>query len=225
MIFPNANFPVVSSIFFYLFLVSCVVELVFAFLEKEKYRVIAKPFPMLFLGLCAIFTKTGTGYILLYVAIFSGMIGDILLTLKHKGQLAFVIGAVFFLIGHVCYILQMLSFVYGRNDSWILALILLPILYVILVYPCKKMVNNWALGFAGALYLGALLTDIVAGSILIYNGYLSAIMIVIGGVSFFSSDIYLSKTQFIKHDKREDFYIMLTYLLGQALIVMGILFI
>ena len=223
MIFPNASFPVVSVIFFYLFLTSCLVELVFAFFEKEKWRVFAKPFPMLFLGLMAIFTKLDASYILLYVAIFCGMIGDILLTLKHKAELAFVIGAVFFLAGHVCYIIRMMMFLPDGNLSWIWSVAMLPVFYLALLLPCQKMTKRWGMTLLGALYLATLLSDVASGVILSANGYLWGILIIIGGCFFFSSDIYLSKTQFVEHDKREDFYIMLTYLLGQALIVVGIL--
>ena len=225
MIFPNAPFPVVATIFFYLFVLSCVVELVFAFLEKEKWRVLVKPTSMFFLGLMAIFATFKVDYILLYVAIFCGMIGDILLALKHHGDMPFVIGAVFFLAGHICYITRMMLFIPSGNLSWIWVLILCPIFYCALLYPCKRMVGKWALAIPGTFYLSTLLSDIVAGVVLLANGHISAIMVIIGGLSFFASDIYLSKTQFVKHDKREDFYIMATYLLGQVLIVMGILFI
>ncbi|MBP5091369.1 MAG: hypothetical protein J6328_02295, partial [Bacilli bacterium] len=95
----------------------------------------------------------------------------------------------------------------------------------IAIYPCKKITGKWAMAIPGAFYLSTLLTDVVAGVILVANGYAVAWLIVLGGFFFFGSDCYLSKTQFLKHDKREDFYIMLTYLLGQMLIVMGILFI
>lgn len=45
---------------------------------------------------------------------------------------------------------------------------------------------------------------------------------VIGGISFLASDLILTKSFFIKDFKRRDYYIMLFYLLGQGLILIGI---
>lgn len=54
--FKFENLNIASYIFLGLFAVATIIQLVFAFLEKEKYRRIEKPFPMIFLTIFIIVT-------------------------------------------------------------------------------------------------------------------------------------------------------------------------
>ena len=55
-----------------------------------------------------------------------------------------------------------------------------------------------------------------------YYAYPLCFLPLLGNLIFIVSDLYLAKTLFIKHDKREDFYIMFTYLVGQFLLSLSI---
>ncbi len=73
--------------------------------------------------------------------------------------------------------------------------------------------------------MGVLLLVSVVSIIASAKGYANFMILgVIGGISFLASDMILTKSFFIKDFKRRDYYIMLFYLLGQALILIGITF-
>ena len=98
----NYVFIVFSSLLF----ISIVVELVLAFMEKERLRKIFKIFPLLFLSIVAIYLVPE--YPLLYVASLLGCLGDLLIIFE-KRKIFFYLGGISFFVGHILYLLLMLD--------------------------------------------------------------------------------------------------------------------
>ena len=99
-----------NRLFLILFFISCLVHLVFSWMDRRKARACTKPFPLLFLMLYYI---TGAGEIetLLILALFCSWMGDILLIPTGKGW--FVSGGTSFILAHLFFIL-----VYAGHIRW-----------------------------------------------------------------------------------------------------------
>lgn len=203
-----------------------VIHLIFAFKEDEHKRKITKPFCLLFLALFALVTLPD--HPLIYVGAFLGMIGDLFL-INNKDKRLFITGALFFLGGHLLYISEILFVILKDSPLGTPFYIIAPLallLFVGVSFPiAKKICNDNAVTIVGSLYLGVLITVTIVSIIASLKGYLLYMILgIIGGIFFLVSDLILTQATYIKDFKRHDFYIMLTYLLGQLLIVLGLLF-
>lgn len=215
-----------SYIFFGFFLVSTIIHLVFCFKESEKLRAITKPIPLFFLTLAAVVTVPT--HPLIYLGALLGMGGDILL-IRNKDKRFFIGGAILFLLGHFLYIGEILFIILKATPMPSLFYILVPIGLVILITAglplTTKLVKNLAIAIVGPLYMAILVLVSAISLVAVVKGHTLMFLALIGGISFFVSDLILTQATFKKDFKRRDFYIMLTYLLGQILIVSGLVFV
>ena len=215
-----SRIPIVSYVFFGLFLAVTVLHLIFCFFTLELPRKITKGMTTALLGIavvCAIPTEP-----LPYIGLFLGMSGDIALLKKHK-VLPFVLGLVFFLVGHILYIVEYVLLCAPVHWGIIVGIVVYALLSPLLFGQiAKKIVHQKKLIVGGAFYLDvltlALITPIIACGLGKVN-YL--LLCVFGAVSFLLSDIILTYTMFKRDVPRRDFYIMFTYLLAQGLIAAG----
>lgn len=217
---------VTSIILFAVFGVYSIVHLVFCFLENEKLRKITKPFCLIILGIAALVAKPDCP--LIYAGAFLGAIGDIFL-INKKNLLFFLSGTVFFISGHICYfaeIMMLLTSLGGMTIEYWFYLILFGILLLLTfgLYPIDKKLAGVAT-LAGNFYMPFLVVLLISGIVLAVNVNPSwaGISVAAGYLMFFASDTTLIYTTFVKDVRRRDFYIMLTYLLGEFGIVFGLL--
>ena len=214
------KYPIAVYIFLGLFVVASVLQLAFAFIENQKLRRKEKILCMMMLGIAAIFAFPN--HPLIYIGAFLGMIGD-WCVLKKK---TFNLGVIAFFLGHLSYIFECLFMIIGNtNIEWYVDMIL------ILTYVFVALGIYWACSFnksrttlnkvAQSLYFAIIavyiplfiFAMIKVGSFM----YLSFI----GSIVFLISDSILVVTHFGFKFKRYDFYIMLTYLVAEFLIVAG----
>jgi uncharacterized membrane protein YhhN len=221
---PAGTAGVFFWIFASLFVLVSIIHLVFCYFEMEMYRRWSKPFCMATLTLALIFLVPA--YPLIYVGTFLGLIGDIFMIWKHrKVPLAF--GIIFFLLGHMAYIAHISWFLTTKGDfGWPYyvggAFIVLAITLGFYPFSVKRTKNGY-LATLGNFYLGFLTLVPLAALCAVLLGYTDFMFLtVIGGISFVLSDTILIYTIFIKDIKRRDFFIMVFYLVGQALIVSGL---
>lgn len=215
------KFNVGSYIFLGLFLLFSIVQLVLAFLEKEELRQKEKPFCLLSLSCFALFTLVD--HPLIYVGAFLGMLGDIFVVIKNKKYFNF--GVLCFLLGHICYAVEALLFLNNKTFEWFEYLILLlsfAFVYVCLFAFTKKFAKKKTDVFGSGLYYGSLVAFLALMIILYINNGLFLYLSIIGLSFFVISDIIILYTKYIKKFKRNDFYIMLTYLLAQFFLVMSL---
>ncbi len=184
------------------------------FLEWETPRKITKVMvvPLLIFGLTL--TKTWNPFVL--AGLVFGWLGDILLIWPDRKK-CFLIGAFFFLLGHFSYICASLQLFLSGNTLrdipahiWLLWMIAAVTLMTIAIRKLYKHIGIFACVGAGyfSVVLAALLLSLLARQYLLASAFLV----------FLVSDSTLSVCQFAKHMKRENFYIMLTYILAQTLI-------
>ncbi len=217
----------IQRIFFYIFIglfaAVSIFHLVVSFLENRKLRRISKPFCLIFLGLAAVSVRPADGWPI-YVGAFLGAIGDIFLIKKDKMNL--IIGCTSFFLGHLCYIGSMLTTLYKAGIMpWWGYLVTLGC-YLVVVLICLKPMQHVAtgnklLGTGIAIYFSsliALLGTSVALATLAPTPYYA--LCVAGAVLFILSDTVLIFTIFRHGIKRKDFYIMLTYLAAECLIIL-----
>ena len=215
---------IASYVFFALFALVSFVHLIFCFFEKDKARKISKPFCVSFLVIAAILYKPDAP--LIYVGALLGVIGDIFLLKKQK-IIFFLIGTFFFIGGHICYLTQAILLINpSATIQWYVYLIfaLFLLIFTFALYPItRKKVGTPA--FVGNFYMPFLLVLASLGIYLavVNTNYVTGVLFAFGYLSFFISDSILVYTSFFKDIKRRDFYIMIFYLLAEALIVSGLL--
>ena len=84
--------------------------------------------------------------------------------------------------------------------------------------------KKWLMSLAGGLYCVSLLTETTVGLVGVLLGQpLFFIFLLLGGLVFLMSDSMLVYSHFFKPIPREHFPIMITYLLGEVLIVVGLI--
>lgn len=216
------QFNIGSFIFLGLFLLVSVIELVFAFMEMEKPRRIVKPFCLLFLGLFAVVTLPNQP--LIYIGAFLGMVGDILVLSKNIK--IFALGALTFFLGHICYIIELLLFVINKPFEWwhfVIVGICFVLFYLIMFYLGRNKMKSPLEKFGMPLYYATLfctLPFMLSSQLICPDGFLW--VGVLGYVIFIVSDVIILLTKYGNKFKRYDFFIMLTYLVGQILIVFSL---
>ncbi len=214
-------------IFSILFGATSLINIVCGFFEFEKVRKISKPFCLIFLGIAALIVAP-TCY-LIYIGCFLGSIGDLLLLYKNK-RICLVTGLTSFLIGHLCYIANTITMVADLGVlEWWAYFVMVAIYFVFLLITAGPI---WGLTkhsklftVSGTIYCSTLLSVIATSALgLYFVGVHWYLFVLLGSILFFSSDVILTSMMFHHDFPRRDFYIMLTYLLGQAGIVYGVIF-
>ena len=214
------KYPVLVYIFLGLFVVASIIQLVLAFTENQKLRRKQKFTCMLCLGIAAIFAFPTEP--LIYIGAFLGMLGDILVLRKST----FVAGSAVFFFGHICYLLEVIIRICGVDNLkpymfMIFAgtyLTIFSIVYLI----CNKNKSHTMIDKMGqALYFAILVTyiPVLICAHLLVGGYIY--LSLIGAGLFIVSDTILVLCHFGHKFKRYDFYIMLSYLLAELLIISG----
>ena len=204
-----------------------IIHLIFAFLVNERLRKITKPFCMLFLTIAAIIALPN--YPLIYIGAFLGLVGDVFLIRQDK-NLCFFAGTISFALGHICYASQIIIYLSksGIDVPWFFYVAVGVFLFAMVIglYPfTKKLAGKAAL--IGNFYIPLLFVMLGLGiwTIVSVVPNYGGVMITLGYGLFIFSDLFLVLSKFKFHVYRKDFYIMLSYLSAQVLIVVGLLLI
>ena len=215
------KYPILVYVFLGLFVVASILQLAFAFIENQKLRRKEKILCMMMLGIAAIFAFPN--HPLIYIGAFLGMIGDWCVLRKKT----FNVGVVAFFLGHLAYIFECMFMIIGEeNIRWFnhASFIMTYIVVALFMFAmCRKyakrhtMLNNFAQSF----YFAILAVYIPVFTFAVVKVGSFMFLSLIGSVVFIISDSILVVTHFGRKFKRYDFYIMLTYLLAEFLIVAG----
>lgn len=214
---------IAGIVFISLFFVTTIVELVFAFLVKEKARKIVKPFCLLFLVIPTIIVLPNHPFI--YVGLIFGLLGDIILISKKKAM--FFLGTISFLIEHILFIVEFFVTFFPLLDVslpyWVFIIYGIIYLLLVIIFAKRiiKMVKNLPIAIFGLNYMIIIIMLIAISLTATIYQYQYIIITLFGYIIFFVSDTILTLATFSKDIKRRDFYIMLTYLIAQFLIVFG----
>ncbi|KAF2327273.1 lysoplasmalogenase [Flavobacterium daemonense] len=215
-----------NSTYFKIYSAFCFVYLLVIFLGYENLDLFLKPIliPLLSFGVY-FYRNFPTKNILLLALLFS-WIGDVILLFTDLGEIYFILGLVAFLTSHVAYCVLFNKQNKGeikRNlvrfgiGSVVIGLYLIGML-------------SFLLPSLGALKIPVIVYASVISIMLLFafNGYLiwkkPGNLYVFSGAAFFVlSDSILAVNKFYSPIEKSSFFIMLTYLVAQYLIVVGIL--
>lgn len=214
------KYPIAVYVFLGLFFVASVLQLSFAFIENQKLRRKEKILCMMMLGIAAIFAFPN--HPLIYIGAFLGMIGDWCVLRKKT----FNLGVVAFFLGHLAYIFECLFMIIGEtNIRWYHHMIYIMVYIVVALVmfaACKNAKNHTTLNkIAQSFYFAILAVYIPVFTLAIVKVGSYIFLSLIGSIVFIASDAILVVTHFGLKFKRYDFYIMLTYLVAEFLIVSG----
>lgn len=157
----------------------------------------------------------------LIIAILLGFLGDFLL--MFKGDKFFRSGLLSFLLGHIFYTIVFITGIYGIQSLYLtFYLFIIPyVIYSIFIFSIlKKYLFNMKIFVV--IYILGLIT--MSFTSLIYAWYSEKFICwlpFIGSLFFIVSDSILSIKVFRKEIEKGDFWVGITYVIAQTLIVAG----
>lgn len=202
------------------------VYLLIILLGQEQIAWFLKPFLLPFLLLAVYFSGNFPSKKFLLIALAFSWIGDIILLFADQHELFFIVGLIAFLISHIVYILlfnKQLKYKNRKNKAifWIGVTCIIVYLFTMISILLPSLGNLTMPVFVYALVISTMLLFALKGFLNWEepgNWY-----ILIGAIAFISSDSILAFNKFYAPIVLSSFLIMITYLIAQYLIVVGIL--
>ncbi len=153
----------------------------------------------------------------LVVALVLGLVGDVLLL--ERSTTRFQAGLAAFLVGHLAYLVCFTTLGLDRPSwAWIGAAAGLAALGVARgVLPATQRSDGPGLSVPVGIYM------LVITAMLVTAWATGELLIGIGSLVFVASDTILAVNRFVRPLPRADLLVMVTYHVGQALIVLGVL--
>ena len=211
-------------VFLAVFIIATAIHLYASLKQDKKMRNMTKPFILLaLLGFYVLAARVPSTFIIL--ALIFSWLGDVLL--MPKGVKWFTAGGIAFMISHVFFILGYLKDVnFAAIPVWLV--ILLAVFFVsVVTYIFSKLKPHLpkALVYPMFLYLlinGAMLCFAIFRWVSVPSA--ATLTTAIGAALFFISDSSLFFVRFNKESRmKTHFLVMLTYSIGELLIVLGLL--
>ena len=203
------------------------VHLIFSWKDDPKIRAMTKPFLLFFLLIYYLLAASSIR-IVTVIALFTSWIGDLLLI--HKGHAWFTAGGISFLISHLFFIFSYVDSVVINSHYLIIPFIALG--YFAVGFLIMKSVKNNTprqMVIPMFLYLVTNSTmNVFAMMQLLSRKNIGALVAYCGAFLFFISDCTLFLVRYHKNRNivpKKHFGVMLTYLLGEFLIVQGLILI
>lgn len=207
-------------IFISLYALTCFAHAFSNYKNYELIRRITKPFCMLFLAASVISLRPN--YPLLYISVFLAMIGDILLLFKNN-KILFVIGGAFFASEDLILFIIISRFLnYFPFYFYIITYVLVFSLgSLCFLKKEKKLVSFFTFSYLN-FHLSNLIISIIA---IITTKNLLFLLVISGYLFFIFSDYLIAHKIFVRDFKNRGFYLILTYLIAQSMIILGLTFI
>jgi uncharacterized membrane protein YhhN len=208
-----------------LFCIAFIMHMIFTKKEYNRGRCYTKPFLMPLLAIYYISSVAEVNKFIMMALVF-GLMGDVFLMWPERKN-NFMLGLGAFLIGHLCYVLLFLQGIsFAKNvPIWFYLIIIIYVIGACAVM--KKLIKYLGdMKIPTYLYMAVILLMSFASlaRIWIMGMTLSFVLPFIGSLLFLCSDSMLGFYTFKSKFKNGNVYIMLTYVLAQALIVGGYLY-
>lgn len=215
-------------VFLSLFVIVSVIHLIDSWRDNAKRRAYTKPFLLILLLLFYFFAAEEISWVLAAALLFSWL-GDVLLI--PKGTPWFIAGGIAFLVSHILFIFAYLPAIQWERAVWWILIPAALLYYGISVTVTLKLKGNIpvAMIVPMILYLLANSTmNLAALTQLMTLRNAGAAVAYAGAVFFFISDCTLYLVRYHTNKNlifKKHFTVMLTYLLGECLITVGLLMI
>ncbi|MBR3295542.1 MAG: lysoplasmalogenase [Clostridia bacterium] len=220
----------------YIFLVLClitsVLHLIASFKDDKEWRKRTKPLLLFFLLLFYLLAPQEKNVFLILALIFSWL-GDILL--MGKGNTMFTIGGISFGLSHLFFILTFTGYIIFEDVNPVFVVLLFTI-YAVLSYIVIKLVKDTTpKKMVVPMYVYLIFNTIMNLFAFMQTGFGNrqeltfsfTLVSYIGAALFFISDCVLFIVRYYKDPEaiwKKHFTVMLTYLLAELLIVLGVLY-
>ncbi len=212
---------IVKYIFLSIILLIMLLEVFFCFIENKKYKAIFKCFPLLLISIFALCLNYKEFYIFSIIA-FLYSLGDLFLLSNNK--IMFTIGAISFFVGHVLLVIKEYDKFNISINTLYYSFIPLGLAIIIIFIFLYKMLGAFFIGGATC-YLGILVVGMYSLIISKYNALdYKVIMMILGFYIYLLSDTLVILKRFNNFKRKNDFYIMSTYYLANALLFSVFLF-
>lgn len=202
-----------------------IIHLICCFIEFEKGRHYSKVLLMFCLLLVCVLNGINTGNlsVLMMIAIIFTMISDVFLLLENNRKM-FACSVILNLISYLLYIIQMINKLPFKIELYFYIILLVFLLcWCLILTPILKSYIK-ELSALMSIYSFTLLFGVVIGLItFLTNSSLNSVMLIGGFIMFIISDVILFVTFFYKQFKRYHFYLMIPYILGELLVIYGLL--
>lgn len=188
---------------------------------KNGYKLgvrITKPLLMPILIFIYLNSAKDINYFVVLALIF-GFFGDVFLMLNSK---LFFIGAVSFLVGHLFYIAAFLQGIHYKSNSFAIFILAMPYVFYGL-YLYKELfayIKNMKIVAIAYIFIELFMSFSCLQRVFVMENF-SFVVSLIGSILFIISDTILAYNNFKAKIKDAGLYIMLTYIIGQFLIVLG----
>ena len=209
-----------------MFGVFSLIHLYDSYLDNSKARKKTKPFLLLFLLLYYIFAANHRNYPLI-IALFFSWLGDVLLI--PKGDKWFVRGGIAFMFSHRFFILAYLAKISLKTIPWMAVIPAAIVYFGISFIIIKKIKPTTPKSMLLPMYFYLLCNstmNLFSFIQLLQHRNQGAVLAFIGAMLFFVSDCTLFIVRYGRKPEiiyKKHFTVMLTYLLGEFLIVLGML--
>ena len=215
-------------LFLIIYFVFSIIHLIDSYKDDARKRARSKPFLLIFLLLFYV-SASHNRSIFLVLALFTSWLGDVLLI--PKGNKWFVAGGISFIFSHIFLILTYASHISVSGMPWLFVIIIAIIYFAVSLKIIFAVKDNTPKMMVGPMYFYLLansLMNIFGMMQLISRKNTGALIAYIGALLFFVSDCVLFLVRYHKNKNiiyKRHFSVMLTYLLGEFLITLGILLI
>lgn len=161
--------------------------------------------------------------VLFLLALLFCFLGDVFLI--KKSRISFILGGFSFLFAHIFFILTYCKYTdFSKIPLWVIPIVCA--IYATVVFwglrkPSKYVKTADKVLFYTYLSINAV-NSIFALLWLISNPNVASVIAFLGATSFIISDTLLFRCRFLPHSiKRKHFYVMLTYILAEEMLVMA----
>jgi uncharacterized membrane protein YhhN len=215
-----------NTIFFKIYIIFSTLYLLILLLGHENLDLFLKPALVPLLGFGVYFHQKFPSRKTLLIALLFSWIGDVILLFADIAEIYFILGLVAFLISHIAYCVLFNKQITGEIQ---INKFLFGIGSIIIAFYLVAMVL-FLMPDLGDLKIPVIVYAAVISTMLLFafNGSLiwkkpGSLYVFLGAVVFVISDSILAIDKFHVPIEKSSFFIMLTYLMAQYLLVVGIL--
>ena len=213
-------------VFLILFLAVSVLHLIASYRDEPAKRRKTKPFLLILLLLYYLFATKNLS-VFLVLALATSWLGDVLL--MPKGNKWFTLGGIAFMFSHLFFVLVYSAQISFAKINVPLVLLVAAAYVAFSLFIIRKIRDNTPKAMVLPMYFYLLCNstmNVFAMMQLLSRPSLAAAVAYLGALLFYASDCSLFLVRYYKKPEiiyKKHFTVMLTYLLGELLIVVGML--
>lgn len=215
-----------NSYFFKIYIAFSIVYLIILLSGLERFDLFLKPILIPIIGFGAYFYRKFPTQNTLLVALFFSWIGDVILLFTDLGEIYFILGLVAFLTAHIlyCILFNKQNRIRKKQNKplFIIGSILIALYLIGMVSFLMPHLGDLEIPVSVYASIISIMLLFAVNGLLVWEKP-GNLLVFLGAFFFVISDSILAVNKFYAPIPKSSFFIMLTYLLAQYLIVLGIL--